>query len=72
MLPAQRNRIFQDAAYQGYCTACNTLVTTQHVTWECTEYAATRFEALAVVPVADQPNTFEDPVIPEDKPPPTV
>ncbi|KAG0432402.1 hypothetical protein HPB47_020866, partial [Ixodes persulcatus] len=58
MLPALRNRIFQDDPHQGYCTACNTLATTQH--------------ALADIPVADQPNTFEDWVIPRDKPPPTL
>ncbi|KAG0414663.1 hypothetical protein HPB47_008155 [Ixodes persulcatus] len=72
MLPALCNRIFQDDPQQGYCTACNTLATTQHVIWECTEHAAARFEALADIPVADQLNTFEDWVIPQDKPPPTV
>ncbi|KAG0415548.1 hypothetical protein HPB47_007273 [Ixodes persulcatus] len=72
MLPALRHRIFQDDPQQGYCTACNTLATTQHVIWECPEHAAARFEALADIPVADQPNTFEDWVIPQDKPPPTV
>ncbi|KAG0411911.1 hypothetical protein HPB47_010937 [Ixodes persulcatus] len=72
MLPALRHRIFKDDPQQGYCTACNTLATTQHVIWECPEHASARFEALADIPVADQPNTFEDWVIPQDKPPPTV
>ncbi|KAM7308603.1 hypothetical protein ISCGN_012237 [Ixodes scapularis] len=49
-----------------------TLATTQHVIWKCPEHAAARFEALADIPVAEQPNTFEDWVIPQDKPPPTV
>ncbi|KAG0423989.1 hypothetical protein HPB47_000244 [Ixodes persulcatus] len=34
MLPALRNRIFQDDPQEGYCSACNTLATTQHVIWE--------------------------------------
>ncbi|KAM7287088.1 hypothetical protein ISCGN_030782 [Ixodes scapularis] len=72
MLPALRNRIFQDEPQQDYCTACNTLATTQHVIWECPEHAAACFKALADIPVADQPNTFEDWVIPQDKPLPTV
>ncbi|KAG0420991.1 hypothetical protein HPB47_003102 [Ixodes persulcatus] len=72
MLPTLRNRIFQDDPQQGYCTACSTLATTQHVIWECPEHAAARFEALADAPVARQPNTFEGWVIPQDKPPPTV
>ncbi|KAG0431316.1 hypothetical protein HPB47_021913 [Ixodes persulcatus] len=72
MLPALRNRIFQDNPQQGYCTACNTLATTQHVIWECPEHAAARFKVLADIPVADQPNTFEDWVSPQDKLPPTV
>ncbi|KAG0432770.1 hypothetical protein HPB47_020528 [Ixodes persulcatus] len=72
MLPALLNRIFQEDPQQGYCTACNTLATTQHVIWECPEHAAARFKALADIPVADQPNTSEDWVIPQDKPPPTV
>ncbi|KAG0416389.1 hypothetical protein HPB47_006453, partial [Ixodes persulcatus] len=58
MLPALRHRVFQDDPQQGYCTACNTLATTQHVIWECPEH--------------DQPNIFEEWVIPQDKPPPTV
>ncbi|KAG0415092.1 hypothetical protein HPB47_007731 [Ixodes persulcatus] len=72
MLPALRHRIFKDDPQQGYCTACNTLATTQHVIWECPEHAAARFEALADIPVVDQHNTFEYWVIPQDKPPPTV
>ncbi|KAG0410435.1 hypothetical protein HPB47_012454 [Ixodes persulcatus] len=72
MLPALRHRIFKDDPQQGYCTACNTFATTQHVIWECPEHAAARFEALADIPLADQPNTFEDWVITQDKPPPTV
>ncbi|KAG0445742.1 hypothetical protein HPB47_013696, partial [Ixodes persulcatus] len=72
MLPALRNRIFQDDPQQGYCTACNTLATTQHVIWEYSEHAAARLEALADTPVADQSDTFEVWVIPQDKPPPTV
>ncbi|KAG0420004.1 hypothetical protein HPB47_003740 [Ixodes persulcatus] len=51
-LLALRNRIFQDAPQQGYCTACNTLATTQHVIWECPDHAAARFEALADIPQA--------------------
>ncbi|KAG0420642.1 hypothetical protein HPB47_003364 [Ixodes persulcatus] len=72
VLPALRNRIFQDDPQRGYCTARNTLATTQHVVWECPEHAAARFEALADIPAADQPNTFEDWAIPRDKSPPTV
>ncbi|KAG0436539.1 hypothetical protein HPB47_017891 [Ixodes persulcatus] len=72
MLPALRNRIFQDDLHRGYCTACNTLATTEHVIWECPEHAAARFEELADIPVADQTNTSEDWVIPHDRPPPTV
>ncbi|KAG0425272.1 hypothetical protein HPB47_027549 [Ixodes persulcatus] len=71
-MPAGVSRIFKDDPQQGYCTACNILATTQHVIWECPEHAAARFKALADIPVADQPNTFEDWVIPQDKPPPTV
>ncbi|KAG0443609.1 hypothetical protein HPB47_014720 [Ixodes persulcatus] len=71
MLPALRNRVFQDDPHQGFCTACNTLATTQHVAWECPEHASARFNALADIPVADRPSTFEDRVIPQDMPPPT-
>ncbi|KAG0443076.1 hypothetical protein HPB47_015313, partial [Ixodes persulcatus] len=67
MLPALRNRIFQDDPQQGYCTVCNTLATTQHVIWEYPEHAEARFEALANIPEADQPNIFEDWVIPQDR-----
>ncbi|KAG0410645.1 hypothetical protein HPB47_012224 [Ixodes persulcatus] len=42
------------------------------VIWECPEHAAARFDTLADISAADQPNTFEDWVIPQDKPPPTV
>ncbi|KAG0430803.1 hypothetical protein HPB47_022368, partial [Ixodes persulcatus] len=72
MLPALRNCIFKDDPQHGYCTACNTLATTQHFIWEYPEHAAARFEALADIPLPDQPNTFEDWVIPQDKPPTTV
>ncbi|KAG0426354.1 hypothetical protein HPB47_026524 [Ixodes persulcatus] len=72
MMPALRNRIFQDDPHQGYYKACITLAPTQHVMWECPEHAAARFEALADIPVTDQPNTFEDWMIPQDKQPPAV
>ncbi|KAG0433347.1 hypothetical protein HPB47_020003 [Ixodes persulcatus] len=62
----------RDDPHQGYCKACNTLATTQQVIWECPEPAAASFEALVYIPIADQPNIFEDWVIPQDKPPPTV
>ena len=72
LLPAQRHRIFQNAPHHGYCTLCGTLATTRHVFWVCPKYAKARSAGMTAIPEPQRPNTFEDWVVPQDKPPPTV